>query len=202
MRKWLIVSIGMFVVTVGAVSLYGTEPEAAAGTEVVTTVAEVPVVTDSVVHPSYPSVDYASEVLKTYARLKTDEEWAAVRYVVAITPPPKQLVITGTKPAPPKPPAVKPAPQVQQGGSAPNGFLACVKQRESGGNYGISNYGGSGAGGAYQLMPETARNTANHAGRPDLAGRPVTSWSPADQDAMAAHLYQWQGAAPWAGPGC
>lgn len=87
------------------------------------------------------------------------------------------------------------------GGSAPNGFLACVRNRESRGQYTVVNRS-SGAAGAYQFMPSTARAVANHAGRSDLAGRPVTSWSPRDQDAMAAHLYSWQGASPWAGPGC
>ncbi len=80
-------------------------------------------------------------------------------------------------------------------------FLECVKQRESRGQYAVVN-GSSGAAGAYQLMPETARNTALHAGRGDLAGSPASSWSRADQDAMAQHLLQWQGKSPWAGPGC
>ena len=34
-----------------------------------------------------------------------------------------------------------------------------------------------------------------------LASTPVVNWSKSDQDAMAALLYQWQGAAPWGG-GC
>jgi hypothetical protein len=104
-------------------------------------------------------------------------------------------------PAPIAAPTVSPKarPAANRGGGAPGGFLACVRNRESRGQY--SAYNPSGASGAYQMMPQTARNTALHAGRPDLAGRPVSSWSPADQDAMAAHLYSWQGAAPWGG-GC
>lgn len=85
------------------------------------------------------------------------------------------------------------------GGGNVGGFLGCVRNRESRGQYSAVNP--SGAAGAYQMMPGTARATANHAGRPDLANRPVTSWSRADQDAMAQHLYSWQGAAPWGG-GC
>lgn len=106
--------------------------------------------------------------------------------------------VRSTVPARPGPARVNVAPNPpRSSGSAPGGFLACVRQRESRGNYTAVN-GSSGAAGAYQFMPQTARNTAMHAGRPDLAGRPVTSWSPADQDAMAQHLYQWQGPGPWA----
>ena len=79
------------------------------------------------------------------------------------------------------------------------GFLDCVRARESRGDYSAMNP--SGAHGAYQMMPTTARETAMRAGRSDLASTPVVNWSKADQDAMAALLYQWQGAAPWGG-GC
>ncbi|MBI2705484.1 MAG: transglycosylase family protein [Actinobacteria bacterium] len=91
-------------------------------------------------------------------------------------------------------------PTATRGGGSGGGFLNCVRNRESRGQYSAVN-GSSGAAGAYQFMPQTARNTALRAGRPDLAGRPVTSWSSADQDAMAAQLYSWQGSAPWGG-GC
>lgn len=83
----------------------------------------------------------------------------------------------------------------------PDGFLACVRNRESGGIYTIYNSGGSGAAGAYQFMPATWDSTAAHAGRPDLVGVDPATASPADQDAMAQELYAWQGTAPWGG-GC
>lgn len=86
------------------------------------------------------------------------------------------------------------------GGGGNSGFLGCVKNRESRGQYGAVN-GGSGAAGAYQFMPQTWNNTARHAGRPDLVGKNPASASAADQDAMAQHLYSWQGSAPWGG-GC
>jgi hypothetical protein len=92
----------------------------------------------------------------------------------------------------------RPAAANRGGGGNNGGFLNCVRNRESRGQYSAVNRS-SGAAGAYQFMPQTARNTAMHAGRPDLANRPVTSWSAADQDAMAAHLYSWQGSAPWGG---
>jgi soluble lytic murein transglycosylase-like protein len=159
-----------------------------------------------------PAPDPAAQAANLLASA-TPGELAAFQLYVAT---PEQIAAfkayVSPPPPPPPPPAPKPAPATaprpaatpprsSTGGGAPaNSFLACVRNRESRGNY--QAYNPSGAAGAYQLMPQTARNTALHAGRSDLANTPVTSWSPADQDAMAAHLYQWQGAAPWAGPGC
>ena len=76
-------------------------------------------------------------------------------------------------------------------------FLDCVRYRESRGNYRALNP--SGAAGAYQLMPGTAREVALRAGRTDLATTPVITWTPADQDLMALVLYHWHGASPWGG---
>jgi muramidase (phage lysozyme) len=85
--------------------------------------------------------------------------------------------------------------------SYPGDFLACVRQRESGGNYSIYNAGGSGAAGAYQFMPGTWNSIAASSGRGDLVGIDPAQASPADQDAMAQALYAQQGAGPWGG-GC
>jgi muramidase (phage lysozyme) len=74
-------------------------------------------------------------------------------------------------------------------------------QRESRGNYSAVN-SSSGAGGAYQFLQSTWNNTVRNAGRTDLVGVHPSNASPADQDAMAAHLLQWQGRSPWAGGGC
>ncbi len=129
------------------------------------------------------------------------EERAA--FAAYISPPPPAPVVApkpivkAPAPAAPAAPAAAPA---SSGGSPPNSFLACVRNRESRGNYQARN--ASGAAGAYQMMPNTWNNVARHAGRPDLVGKSASSASPADQDAMAASLYAWQGRAPWAGPGC
>jgi Transglycosylase-like domain len=85
--------------------------------------------------------------------------------------------------------------------SDPGDFLACVRQRESGGNYGVYNAGGSGAAGAYQFLPGTWNGIAASSGRTDLVGVDPAQASPADQDAMAQALYAQQGSAPWGG-GC
>lgn len=97
--------------------------------------------------------------------------------------------------------AVTPAPSGGGGGGAPsssNAFLACVRHRESRGNYTVVNPAGPWYG-AYQFLASTWNVTARHAGRLDLVGVIPSQASPADQDAMAWHLYQWQGAGPWGG---
>jgi hypothetical protein len=86
-------------------------------------------------------------------------------------------------------------------GSDPGDFLSCVRDRESGGNYGVYNEGGSGASGAYQFLPGTWNAIAESAGRPDLVGVDPAQATPSDQDAMAQALYAEQGTAPWGG-GC
>ena len=53
--------------------------------------------------------------------------------------------------------------------------------------------------GAYQFLQSSWDSTAAHAGRGDLIGVPPNLASPADQDAMALALYQWQGSRPWGG---
>ncbi len=155
---------------------------------------------------SPPSVPSAEELLAAQLATYTPEQKLAFDLYVAspaeraawsayITPPP---------PPPPPPPApvaspVAP-PAATSGGNPPNAFLACVRQRESGGNYSVSSGDGLYRG-AYQFHQSTWNNTASHAGRGDLVGADPASVSPADQDAMAAQLYAWQGSAPWGG-GC
>jgi hypothetical protein len=94
--------------------------------------------------------------------------------------------------------APAPAPTASYS-SDPGGFLSCVRQRESGGNYGVYNSGGSGAAGAYQFMPSTWDGVAASSGRSDLVGVDPAQAAPADQDAMAQQLYAQQGSAPWGG---
>jgi hypothetical protein len=129
--------------------------------------------------------------------------------VYSMTPEQQAAFVAMVSPPPP-PPAPKPEPKPEPKpkatpttgtGTPPNSFLACVRHRESRGNYGVVNRS-SGAGGAYQFLQGTWNNTARHAGRGDLVGIHPSTASAADQDAMAATLYAWQGRAPWAGNGC
>jgi muramidase (phage lysozyme) len=90
-----------------------------------------------------------------------------------------------------------PAPAPVSGGNG--GFLDCVRQRESGGDYTVHNSQGSGASGAYQFLPGTWNSIAESSGRSDLVGMDPAAAAPADQDAMAAELYAQQGNAPWGG---
>jgi hypothetical protein len=99
------------------------------------------------------------------------------------------------------PPPSAPAPVVRSGPGASGaeaGFLACVRRRESGGNYSVVSSNGLWYG-AYQMTRQTWDSTARHAGRPDLVGVPPNLASPADQDQLALDLYRWQGKAPWGG---
>lgn len=111
---------------------------------------------------------------------------------IATSPPP-------TTTAAPAPPSQNDAPTPLDN---PDGFLACVRARESGGDYTIHELSGaSQAAGAYQFLPSTWDSIARAVGRFDLVGLDPAAASPADQDAMAQALYDQQGAAPWGG-GC
>ncbi len=119
-------------------------------------------------------------------------------------PPGSSSAPTTTTTTPPPPPAPTPPPDYSgTPGASPHHndpFLSCVRQRESGGNYGAVNPAGPYLG-AYQFLQATWNVTASHAGRSDLVGVPANVASPYDQDEMAWTLYQWQGTGPWGG-GC
>jgi hypothetical protein len=83
--------------------------------------------------------------------------------------------------------------------AAPSGdVFACLRWRESHGDYGALSPNGTYRG-AYQFRQSTWDSTAAYSGREDLLGVDPSAASPADQDAMAAALYGWQGSAPWGG---
>jgi len=112
---------------------------------------------------------------------------------------PSTTTTTTTAPAPSAPsppPDYSGTPGVSPHHDDP--FLSCVRQRESGGNYGAVNPSGPYLG-AYQFLQSTWNVTAAHAGRSDLVGVPANVASAYDQDEMAWTLYQWQGKGPWGG---
>lgn len=115
---------------------------------------------------------------------------ASARLVVASRPPVTVPVrVTPTTVYEP------PSPQsrtVRQGNTPPDYVLQC----ESGGNYGAINPNGHY--GAWQFSRATWNGTARSAGRSDLVGVRPDRASPADQDAMAAALYDGgRGASHW-----
>jgi hypothetical protein len=106
-----------------------------------------------------------------------------------------------TAAAPSRPAPSAPAPPPPSSGMSPHHshpFLACVRHRESRGNYGVINPQGPWYG-AYQFLASTWNATARHAGRLDLVGVLPSNASAYDQDEMAWALYQWQGSGPWGG---
>jgi hypothetical protein len=86
------------------------------------------------------------------------------------------------------------------GGGDVGDFLACTRAHESdsAGGYGAVSPGGTYRG-AYQFHQNTWNNTAASAGRDDLVGVDPAAVAPADQDAMATHLYSSAGSSPWGG---
>jgi hypothetical protein len=167
--------------------------------------------TTEVLTPRQPTAD---EQLAAQWASWSPEEQFAFRFYVAAPEEKEQMVrfVSPPPPPPPPPPAPKPAPKPapapspqpaapsQAGHAGPGGYLACVRQKESGGRYNINT--GNGYYGAYQFLPSTWNATAQRAGRADLVGVLPSNASPADQDAMAAALYASNGRQPWAGDGC
>jgi hypothetical protein len=101
-------------------------------------------------------------------------------------------VAPSTTPVPPPPPP--PAPI--SGSDAE--FLACVRARESGGNYSIVDGSGNYMG-AYQYSQSTWDGIASRSGRGDLVGLRPNLASPADQDAIAYATLAISGRSPWGG---
>lgn len=175
--------------------------QAGADPTVTSTSTTVPETTTTTVDPAVALgawYDGLTEAEQLAFRLFTGDEAtreAFARWITPPPPPPAPEPVRTTAPAP------APAASTSASTGGGNAYLDCVRNRESRGQYGAVN-SSSGAGGAYQFLQSTWNNTAANAGRSDLVGVHPSQASPADQDAMANHLYQWQGASPWAGGGC
>jgi hypothetical protein len=103
-------------------------------------------------------------------------------------------IARGYNPPPPPPPVQAAATSDLHN----DPFLACTRAHESdtAGGYRAVSPGGVYRG-AYQFLPSTWSNVARHMGRLDLVGVDPAAASPADQDAVAWHLFNWQGYGPW-----
>lgn len=77
-------------------------------------------------------------------------------------------------------------------------FFACVRWRESHGDYTAVNPTGTFMG-AYQIYQGGWDVYAARMGRDDLVGIPPHTASPADQDAVALAMYNDLGTRPWGG---
>jgi hypothetical protein len=77
-------------------------------------------------------------------------------------------------------------------------FLACVRQTESGGDYGAVSPDGLYMG-AFQFAQGTWNEAAQLAGLPQLVGVAPNTASPAEQDTLAITLYDADGEQPWVG---
>ena len=166
--------------------------------------------TTEVVTPRQPTAE--EQLAAQWASYSPEEQFAFRFYVAGPEEKEQILRFVSPPPPPPPPPAPKPAPKPapaprpqpaapsQAGHAGPDGYLACVRQHESGGRYNINT--GNGYYGAYQFLPSTWNSTAQRAGRSDLVGVLPSNASPADQDAMAQALYATNGRQPWAGNGC
>ena len=75
-------------------------------------------------------------------------------------------------------------------------FLICVRQVESGGDYGAVSPNGDYMG-AFQFSQSTWNAAADDAGLPGLVGVPPNTASRADQDTLAVTLYNVDGEQPW-----
>lgn len=98
-----------------------------------------------------------------------------------------------TASAPPPPASTGPTPTADEAA-----VLACLRRRESGGDYTLVSSNGQWYG-AYQFARSTWDSTARSAGRSDLVGVAPNQAAPSDQDAMALSLLRAQGKAPWNG---
>jgi len=123
------------------------------------------------------------------AALTRSTERATVARVAAVAPTTTRVPVTA--------PPTTAAPTTTIAASAA-AFLACIRARESHGNYGAVSAGGTYRG-AYQFSQSSWNLAASHAGRKDLVGELPNLASPADQDAMALELYEMMGSAPWGG---
>jgi len=104
---------------------------------------------------------------------------------------------TGVAPAPS--PSGDPYPNLPD--PALNGFLSCVVQAESGGNYSVVSPNGLYMG-AFQFSQPTWNTAARVAGLGLLVGVPPNRTSRAEQDTVAVALFALDGQQPWLGDRC
>lgn len=116
----------------------------------------------------------------------------------AAVPAPSPVTTPAATPATTRPPTTTPPPPPPIVSGSDAEFLACVRARESGGNYGIVDASGSYMG-AYQFSQSTWDAIAGRVGRDDLVGVRPNLAAPGDQDAIALATLAITGRSPWGG---
>jgi hypothetical protein len=111
----------------------------------------------------------------------------------ATAKPQATTTTTAPKVAAPAPPPAGPVPTASEAN-----FLACVRQRESHGDYTAVDPTGTYMG-AYQIYQGGWDAVARSMGRTDLVGVRPNRAAPADQDAVALTMLRMYGTSPWGG---
>jgi uncharacterized membrane protein len=111
----------------------------------------------------------------------------------AAAKPQATTTTTAPKVAAPAPPPAGPVPSGSEAS-----FLACVRQRESHGDYTAVDPSGTFMG-AYQIYQGGWDAVARSIGRSDLVGVRPNRAAPADQDTIALAMLRQYGRAPWGG---
>lgn len=143
-------------------------------------------VAESVVDPSSIEADSPTSTVLEAAAVSIVAPAAATPTTVARAP---QATTTTTIRV------VATAPPISQSDAA---FLACVRARESRGDYGAVDPSGTYRG-AYQIYQGGWDSIAAAIGRTDLVGVLPNLASPVDQDTIAAAMLARSGRAPWGG---
>lgn len=95
-------------------------------------------------------------------------------------------------------PTTIPVPIVTPQAPAPTPFFACVRWRESRGDYTVSDPTGT-FHGAYQIYQGGWDAVAASIGRDDLVGVAPNVAAPAEQDLVAQAMFDQYGSKPWGG---
>ena len=165
----------------GSTSSAATETASAASPEPSLVVAESP----STEAPLTVSTEASTtSTAPTVSAPATSTTTVAVRPAQVWTPPTTAAPVTTVAPVP-----------VMSSDSA---FLACVRERESHGDYTAADPSGTYLG-AYQIYQGGWDAVAASIGRNDLIGVAPNLASPADQDRIALAMLQQNGRGPWGG---
>lgn len=197
-RRAFTVVLALVAMAVGIAGLVP-EPDALADQTEILTSAPPATAAPTTVAPTTTSTAAPTTTTATEVPTTVEAPTSTAKPTTTTAAPTTTTTTAAAPPSPPSPPSPPPAVAGTAAVAGTNDdVLACLRRRESGGNYQAVSSTGLYFG-AYQFMISTWDSTAGRAGRPDLIGVRPDRASPADQDAMALALLDWQGKAPWNG---